>query len=377
MSFSKKKLLTIGGQSIKDGQTVERISFGSDSLVSIQTMWKESILSVLDSKEALLDMLRQINQLKALGCDILRFAVPDKDSAKALCIIAEHTTMPVVADIHFDYKLALACLDGPVAKIRINPGNIGSRENIEKVVNKCRQKGAAIRIGVNSGSLPKDLYAHIKKGKITRVQAIVQTALKEVAMFEELGFDQIVVSMKSSSVQETIEANETFAKLSDIPLHIGVTEAGPLIGGIVKSTLALSHLLKQNIGSTIRISLSSDPINEIIAAKALLGECGLRAGGVKIISCPRCGRNGFDVHGFVNRWQNELLSLNKDITIAVMGCIVNGPGEGKHADLGICGAANSVLLFKKGEIVHRIRNDDLKILSKTADELFREELESL
>jgi len=377
MSFCKPKIVTIGGQPLKNGGTVRKVSFGGDSPITIQTMWKESILPVLNSDEYLFELLKKINELQSLGCDILRFAVPDMESAKALCKIAERTTMPLVADIHFDYRLALACLDGSVAKIRINPGNIGSLENIEKVVNKCRERGVAIRIGVNTGSLPKELYPLINAGKMTRAEALAQTALKEVAFFSDLNFDQAIVSIKSSDVKETIEANESFAKKSDFPLHIGVTEAGPLIGGLVKSTLAFSTLLKENIGSTLRVSLSSTPVNEVIAGKEILRECGFRNGGVKIVSCPRCGRVGFDVHGFVNRWQTELLSLDKDITVAVMGCIVNGPGEGKHADLGICGAGNSVLIFKHGKIVHKIVNDDLKILSETADKEFREELNSL
>lgn len=377
MSYLKPRIVTIGGQLLKDGGSVNRVTFGGDSPITIQTMWKESILPVLDSDDALIDILHRINELQSLGCDVLRFAVPDKDSAKALCKIAERTTMPLVADIHFDYRLALACLDGSVAKIRINPGNIGSKENVKKVVDKCREKGVAIRIGVNTGSLPKELYSKINSGELTRAKALIQTAETEIAYFKELDFDQVLVSMKSSDVQETIVANEEYAKQFDYPLHIGVTEAGPLIGGLVKSTLAFSVLLKENIGSTIRVSLSSTPLNEIISAKEILRECDLRKGGVRIISCPRCGRVGFDVHGFVERWQTELLSSNKDITVAVMGCIVNGPGEGKHADIGICGAANSVLIFKHGEIVHRITNNDLKILSLTADKLFREELNSL
>ncbi|OJF77664.1 MAG: 4-hydroxy-3-methylbut-2-en-1-yl diphosphate synthase [Treponema sp. CETP13] len=377
MSYLKPKVVTIGGQPLKDGGTVNRVTFGGDSPITIQTMWKESILPVLDSEDFLFDILRRINELQSLGCDVLRFAVPDMESATALNKIAERTTMPLVADIHFDYRLALACLDGSVAKIRINPGNIGSKENVKKVVDKCREKGVAIRIGVNTGSLPKELYSKINSGELTRAQALLQTAEKEIAYFKELNFDQVLVSMKSSDVQETIDANEAFAREFDYPLHIGVTEAGPLIGGLVKSTLAFSYLLKEHIGSTVRVSLSNTPINEIIAGKEILRECGFRSGGVRIVSCPRCGRVGFDVHGFVERWQNELLSINKNITVAVMGCIVNGPGEGKHADLGICGAANSVLIFKHGEIVHRITNNDLKILSQTADRLFREELNSL
>lgn len=355
----------IGG----DGKT-KRIAIGGDAPVTIQTMWKESIAGLDSDAERRTELVRKINSLQMLGCDILRFAVPDTDSARALDAIAAETTMPLVADIHFDYRLALECLKGPVAAIRINPGNIGKREYVEAVVNACRAKGAAIRIGVNTGSLPKDLEAQVQAGTLGRADALAETAAREAAVFDELAFDQVVVSMKASSVHETIDANEKFASKYDIPLHIGVTEAGPLITGIVKSTLAFSTLLNEGIGATIRVSLSSSPENEVIAGREILYECGKRSGGVRIVSCPRCGRQGFDVHAFVNRWQNELLALNKDITVAVMGCVVNGPGEGKHADIGIAGAGGKAIIFKKGKIVRTIDEKD-------ADKVFREELGTL
>jgi (E)-4-hydroxy-3-methylbut-2-enyl-diphosphate synthase len=205
---------------------------------------------------------------------------------------------------------------------------------------------------------------------MTRAIALCETAAREAAVFDELRFDSVVVSMKASSVQETVEANEAFASKYSLPLHIGVTEAGPLIGGIVKSTLAFSRLLTENIGSTIRVSLSSTPENEVITGLEILRECGKRPGGVHIVSCPRCGRVGFDVHGFVDRWQNELLSMHKNITVAVMGCVVNGPGEGKHADIGIAGAGNQVIIFKQGKTVRTVE-------ASQADAAFREELNSL
>ena len=333
------------------GNGTRKILMGSSNPITIQTMWKESILDVLSNKEHLSSILKRIDELSLLGCDIIRFAVPDMESAESLCLIAENTSMPLVADIHFDYKLALKCLDGKVAKIRINPGNIGSVEKTKLVVSKAIDKGAAIRIGVNTGSLPQDLQEEVSLGKITRAKALVQTALREVEILDKMNFHNALVSMKASSVKETIEANEEFARLSSVPLHIGVTEAGPLISGIVKSTLAFSTLINEGIGSTIRVSLSSSPENEVITARQILEECGKRDSGVKIVSCPRCGREGFDVHAFVDRWQNELLSLKKNITVAVMGCVVNGPGEGKHADIGITGLGNSVMIFKHGKIV--------------------------
>lgn len=363
--FLKPRTVFLGGSG-----NVKRIGIGGNEPVSIQTMWKTGIAEICENDEKLTELLKQINILKSLGCDILRFAVPDVKSAESLVRIQNNTDMPLVADIHFDHRLALECLKGNVAAIRINPGNIGNRKKVEEVVCACREKGAAIRIGVNSGSLPKDLAEKVENGQISRADALAETAAREAAVFEELNFDQYVVSMKASSVQETIKANESFAKKYDIPLHIGVTEAGPLITGIVKSTMAFTRLLNEGIGSTIRVSLSSSPENEVITGREILHETGKRKGGVTIVSCPRCGREGFDVHGFVQRWQNELLSMKKEITVAVMGCVVNGPGEGKHADLGIAGAGGKAIIFKKGKIIRTINDSD-------ADNAFREELNSL
>ncbi|MBQ1661373.1 MAG: (E)-4-hydroxy-3-methylbut-2-enyl-diphosphate synthase [Treponema sp.] len=363
--YKKSRMIVLGGH---DG--IARVEVGGGAPVTIQTMWKEPISDVAGNNEKIEEILRKINTLKSLGCDIIRFAVPDMESAAGLCAIQKRCEMPLVADIHFDYRLALACIEGNVAAIRINPGNIGSRERVEAVVNGCREKGLAIRIGVNTGSLPKDLEAEVEGGKISRAEALSKTAMREVEIFDELDFHNVAVSMKASSVSETVEANESFARISDLPLHIGVTEAGPLIGGLVKSTLAFSTLLKEGIGDTIRVSLSSTPENEVIAGREILHECGKREGGVTIVSCPRCGRIGFDVHGFVARWQNELLSMKKDVTIAVMGCVVNGPGEGKHADLGIAGGDGRVVFFKKGKIVRTIDASD-------ADNVFRELLDEL
>lgn len=363
--FYEPRVVSLGGF-----DNVDKVLIGGKEPVTIQTMWKESIVGVKDDKNRLEKIRNQIASLKMLGCDIIRFAVPDMESAESFIEICKSTSVPLVADIHFDYRLALKCLEGPVAAIRINPGNIGARDRVEKVVNACREKGAAIRIGVNSGSLPQDLRKLVEEGKMSRAAALSETAARESAVFDELNFDQFVVSMKASSVQETIDANEDFASKYNIPLHIGVTEAGPLITGVVKSTLAFSHLLNEGIGSTIRVSLSSTPENEVITGLEILRECGKRKGGVTLVSCPRCGRIGFDVHGFMARWQNKLLSMKKNITVAVMGCVVNGPGEGKHADLGIAGANGKAIIFKKGEIVRTIDEKD-------ADKVFEEELSSL
>jgi len=360
-----KKEVYLGGKGI-----TKRISIGGNSPVTLQTMWKESIVDIPSNPDKVERTLKEIAELQMLGCDIIRFAVPDMESAAGLSEIAARTSMPLVADIHFDYKLALECLKGNVAAIRINPGNIGSFENTQTVVNACRDNGVAIRIGINSGSLPKDLQEQIAAGKITRAQGLCETAVREAENFEKLNFDQYVVSMKSSDVQETIDCNRFYAQKYNNPLHLGVTEAGPLIGGIVKSSIAFSTLLNEGIGDTIRVSLSSSPENEVVAGLNILKECGKRKGGVTIVSCPRCGRIGFDVHSFIDRWQNRLLSMDKDITVAVMGCVVNGPGEGKHADLGIAGGKDKCIIFKKGEIVRTID-------SKDADKVFEEELNSL
>lgn len=359
------KEVLIGGKG-----TTKKIIIGGNNPVSVQTMWKDGIVDVCENPSKLDSILKEINNIQMLGCDIIRFAVPDIPSAKSLCEIAARTSMPLVADIHFDYKLALECLKGNVAKIRINPGNIGSFENTKTVVEHCRDKGVAIRIGINSGSLPKDLQEEIACGKISRAQGLCETAVREAEIFEKLNFDQYIVSMKSSDVQETIECNEFYAKKYNNPLHLGVTEAGPLIGGVVKSSIAFSKLLNEGIGDTIRVSLSSLAENEVIAGVNILKECGKRAGGVTLVSCPRCGRIGFDVHAFVDRWQNKLLSMKKDITVAVMGCVVNGPGEGKHADIGIAGGKDKVIIFKKGQIVRTVDEKD-------ADKVFEEELNSL
>jgi (E)-4-hydroxy-3-methylbut-2-enyl-diphosphate synthase len=368
--FKKPYAVRIGGQGV-----TRELSIGGDAPVSIQTMWKSPLPGA-----DLQDIARTLGALEQLGCDIVRFAVPDMESADALVLLSKMTPMPLVADIHFDYRLALRCLDGNVAKIRINPGNIGSEDRVRAVVEKATDRNAAIRIGVNSGSLPKDLAERVERARESgdsasvRGEALAEAASREVAVFDSLRFRNVVVSMKASSVAETVLCNEAFARKFDIPLHIGVTEAGPLIGGIVKSTLAFSRLLGEGIGSTVRVSLSDSLENEVIAGREILTECGARPARVRIVSCPRCGRNGFDVHAFVSRWQRELLSLDKEITVAVMGCVVNGPGEGKHADIGITGAGDRVLIFRHGETVRTVSVADG---FEAADEAFREELGKL
>ncbi|GAB4223414.1 MAG: (E)-4-hydroxy-3-methylbut-2-enyl-diphosphate synthase [Spirochaetales bacterium] len=338
---------------------VGSVTVGGDAPVSVQTMWKRPLQRVDEA------LIAEVNRLQALGCDILRFAVPDMETADLLGELASRVSLPLVADIHFDYRLALRCMDHPIAKIRINPGNIGARWKVEEVVSKAKDKGVPIRIGVNHGSLPRKF-----QDLSDPAEALLASASEEIEVLESLSFRNIIVSMKSSDTESTVEANRRFAKQYSYPLHIGITEAGPLIPGIVRSTLALSQLLKEGIGSTIRISLSDTPETEILAARELLTSLGLRKGGVRIISCPRCGRSGFDVQGFLKIVGDRLQQDPRECTVAVMGCVVNGPGESRHADLGITGSGDKVVLFRKGRIVRTVQPEE-------AVEAFLKEFENL
>ena len=339
---------------------VGNVLLGPGYPVVIQTMWKEP-LGPGDPAP----LLSRIAALESLGCRILRFAAPDLDTVEVLGALAGRSTLPLVADIHFDWRIALRCLDFPIAKIRINPGNIGSRTKVEEVVRKAADRGVPIRIGVNGGSLPRDL-----RDSGDPAGAMVAAAEREIEILESLGFRDYLVSMKSSDLHATLEANRRFAAAHDVPLHLGVTEAGPLIPGIVKNAVALHALLSEGIGSTLRVSLSDSPENEVIAGREILASAGRGRPGVNIISCPRCGRAGFDVHGFLARWQDRLYALDKDITVAVMGCAVNGPEEARHADIGITGAGDRAVVFRGGKIVRTISAEE-------ADTVFEEELSRL
>ncbi|MDR2468452.1 MAG: (E)-4-hydroxy-3-methylbut-2-enyl-diphosphate synthase [Spirochaetaceae bacterium] len=345
---------------------VRAVVLGEGSPVAAQTMWKDPFnAAALAGKEGDA-LIARLDRLQRLGCQLLRFAVPDEASAGALGALAARISLPLIADIHFDYKLALRCLDFPIAKIRINPGNIGSKEKRHAVLDRCAEKNVPVRIGINAGSLPHDLRRAVNDG-MRLAEALVKAAERELELFDEFHFEKVVVSMKASSVAETIEANELFAARYKIPLHIGVTEAGPLIAGVVRNTAALYRLLSAGCGATVRVSLSDSVENELIAAREILLASG-RAGGVRIISCPRCGRAGFDTHRFTEKWRDELYTLNKDITVAVMGCAVNGPGEARNADLGITGTGTTILLFKQGKIIRTIDESE-------ADDAFRAELD--
>ncbi|MDR0487159.1 MAG: (E)-4-hydroxy-3-methylbut-2-enyl-diphosphate synthase [Treponema sp.] len=361
MDRSSTKLVKVGGFG-----KVKAVDIGGGSPIAVQTMYKDR-LSFADLENETL--IRRIEALGSMGCGLLRFAVPDTQSAEVLGCLAAAVSTPLAADIHFDYKLALRCMDFPVAKLRINPGNLGGRERTRAVLEKAGNKNIPIRIGVNAGSLPLDL-----RGEADTAQTLVLAAERELAVFGEFGFNEYVVSMKASVIADTIRANRIFSSRNDAPLHLGVTEAGPLAGGVVKNTAALLTLLKEGIGDTIRVSLSDTMENEVIAGREILKAAselnGQKGGGVNIVSCPRCGRYGFDTHDFTSRWLPRLYALDKDITVAVMGCEVNGPQEAKHADIGITGAGDKVLLFRKGKIIRTID-------AQRADAAFEEELQKL
>lgn len=349
---------------------------GGSYPVAIQTMWKDPLAEESLKGESGKQIENRINTLQKLGCSLLRFAVPDMSAAIVLGELAKRVTMPLVADIHFDYKIALRCLDFPIAKVRINPGNIGSVEKVKAVVTRAAEKGVPIRIGINAGSLPADLRKSVEEKRMSRAEALVATAERELEIFEKFNFKNVLLSMKASSIYDTLEANRLIAQKTDVPLHLGVTEAGPLIPGIVRNSIALHTLLAEGIGSTIRVSLSDTMENEVLAGREILSAVADSKGdetkdkGVIIVSCPRCGRNGFDTHAFTERWKETLYMTQKNITVAIMGCAVNGPGEARHADIGITGAGDKVLIFRHGKIVRTVEASE-------ADQAFREELEKL
>ncbi len=322
------------------------VKIGADHPIAVQSMTFTKTANAAATVE-------QILSLERAGCDIVRFSVPDEESAKSISYIKEHTHIPLVADIHFNYKLALAALERGIDKIRINPGNIGSSERIKAVADACRMRGVPIRIGVNGGSLEKHILA--KYGSPTP-EALCESALYHVRLLEQFDFTDIVVSIKSSDVADTVRANRLFAEKTDYPLHLGVTEAGTERMGIIKSSAGIGSLLLDGIGDTIRVSLTDEVEKEVAAARDLLKALGLR-GGVNIVSCPTCARTNIDVIGLATRLHALLDDCEKNIKVAVMGCAVNGPGEAKDADIGIAGCMGEALLIKHGEIVGKIPED--------------------
>ncbi|MCK5673742.1 MAG: flavodoxin-dependent (E)-4-hydroxy-3-methylbut-2-enyl-diphosphate synthase [Spirochaetales bacterium] len=340
-------------KSVKIGDLI----IGGGFPIAIQTMWKSPLTTNIDL------VLAELEELADIGADIIRFAVPDIEDALILSEISKNSKIPVVADIHFDYKIALKCIDGGVHKIRINPGNIGASWKVEEVVRAALDSSIPIRVGVNGGSLPSFL-----RDRNDLAEAMVEAAEIELNIFEKLNFKDVVFSLKSSDINSTVMANQIFSKKHSYPLHLGLTEAGPLLPGIVKSSIALNALIKENIGDTIRVSLSDTMKNEVLTAREILKASGKNSLGVNIVSCPRCGRASFNTHDFLLSVEDNLQKIKKNVSIAVMGCIVNGPGEARHADLGITGSGDNIVIFRKGKIVKKGH-------PSKAVELFIEELE--
>ena len=298
----------------------------------------------------------QILALEAAGCDIIRCAVPTMEAAEALTEIKKRIHIPLVADIHFDYRLAIAAIEHGADKIRINPGNIGDVSRVREVVEKAKEYNVPIRVGVNSGSLEKHLVE--KYGGVT-AEGIVESALDKVRMIEEMGYDNLVVSIKSSDVMMCVKAHELIAEQCPYPLHVGITESGTILSGNIKSSVGLGIILYEGIGDTIRVSLTGDPLEEIKSAKLILKTLGLRKGEIEVVSCPTCGRTKIDLIGLANQVENMVADIPLDIKVAVMGCVVNGPGEAKEADIGIAGGIGEGLLIKKGEIVKKVKEEEL------------------
>ena len=306
----------------------------------------------------------QIHRLEAAGCEIIRCTVPNQEAAQAIGEIKKQIAIPLVADIHFDYKMAIAAMENGADQIRINPGTIGGKEKVAQVVQAARERTIPIRVGVNSGSLEKELIE--KYGGVTAA-GIVESALDKVGMIEELGYDNLVISIKSSDVLMCIKAHEILAEKTNYPLHVGITESGTLTSGNIKSGIGLGVILYQGIGDTVRVSLTGDPAEEIKSAKLILRTLGLRKGGIEVVSCPTCGRTKIDLIGLANRVEEMVADIPLDIKVAVMGCAVNGPGEAKEADIGIAGGIGEGLLIKKGEIVRKVPEQEL--LSVLREEL--------
>ena len=328
---------------------IGNVKIGGGNPIAIQSMTNTKTEDV-DATVA------QIHALEKAGCEIIRCAVPTIEAAEALGKIKKQIHIPLVADIHFDYRLAIAAIENGADKIRINPGNIGDASRVQAVVDKAKEHGIPIRVGVNSGSLEKKLVE--KYGGVT-AEGLVESAMDKVHMIEEMGYDNLVVSIKSSDVLMCVKAHELIADQCKYPLHVGITESGTLLAGNIKSSIGLGLILHQGIGDTIRVSLTGDPTEEIKSAKLILKTLGLRKGGIEVVSCPTCGRTKIDLIGLANQVEQMVADIPLDIKVAVMGCVVNGPGEAKEADIGIAGGIGEGLLIKKGEIVKKVKEDEL------------------
>lgn len=315
------------------------------------------IQSMTNTKtEDIQSTVTQINRLAAAGCDIIRCTVPDMQAAAALTEIKKQVQIPVIADIHFDYRLAIAAIEHGADKIRINPGNIGSKERVQAVADAAKERGIPIRVGVNSGSLEKEL---LEKYHGVTAEGIVESALRQVSLIEDAGYDNLVISIKSSDVLMCVRAHELIAEKTDYPLHVGITEAGTVYSGNIKSAMGIGLILYQGIGDTIRVSLTGDPLEEVKSAKLILKTLGLRKGGIEVVSCPTCGRTKIDLIGLANQVETMVADIPLDIKVAVMGCVVNGPGEAKEADIGIAGGCGEGLLIRHGEIVKKLPEEEL------------------
>ncbi|QZY56790.1 flavodoxin-dependent (E)-4-hydroxy-3-methylbut-2-enyl-diphosphate synthase [Crassaminicella profunda] len=326
------------------------VKIGGDAPISIQSMTNT------DTR----DVKRTVDQIKSLekaGCEIIRVAVLDLEAAQALKEIKQNINIPIVADIHFDYRLALEAIKHGVDKLRLNPGNIGDVDRVKKVVMKAKERNIPIRIGVNAGSIDKKIIN--KYGKVTP-EAMVESALEHVEILQNLNFEDIVISLKASDIKLTIESYRLMAKKVDYPLHIGVTEAGTIKGGTIKSCIGIGAMLLDGIGDTLRVSLTGDPVEEVKLAREILKAVELRNFGINLISCPTCGRTQIDLISLANRIEPKLTTIDKPLTVAIMGCAVNGPGEAKDADIGIAGGKGSALLFKKGEIIKKVKEEDIE-----------------
>ena len=334
---------------------IGNVCIGGGSPIAIQSMCNTRTDDVENT-------VSQILSLEEEGCEIIRCTVPDKKAAEAIKEIKKRIHIPLVADIHFDHRMAIAAVENGADKIRINPGNIGGYENLKKVVDSCRERNIPIRVGVNSGSLEKKYLE--KYGGVT-AQGLTESALEKTRMIEELQYDNIVISIKSSDVLMCVSAYELISEETDHPLHVGITEAGTLLSGNIKSSVGLGIILNKGIGDTIRVSLTGDPREEIKSAKLILKTLGLRRGGVEVVSCPTCGRTRIDLIGLANKVEELVRGYDLDIKVAVMGCAVNGPGEAREADLGVAGGDGEGLIFKKGEILKKLPEEELLSALKT------------
>lgn len=339
-----KKTVRVGGLTLGDGK-----------------IYVQSMLNV--PAENIPDSVKQARNLEAAGCEIIRAAVPRVEDAALISALKDAVSVPIVADIHFDYRIALACAEAGVDKIRINPGNIGGTDNVKAVADVCRKRGIPIRIGVNSGSLEKALLE--KYGSPTP-EALVESALNHVKLLNDCDFDDIVISIKSSNVRLMIAAYRLLARQTDYPLHLGVTEAGTERMGMLKSAVGIGSLLCDGIGDTIRVSLTADPVKEVYAARDILKACGIGEG-VEIVSCPTCGRTKIDLISLANKVENMLRNVDKPIKVAVMGCVVNGPGEAREADIGVAGGVGEGIIFRRGEILRKVPED--RILEELKKEI--------